>query len=110
MRWPLPLLAVAACAAAGPFPGRPFSPARVARRSEMVLRCTPADAEVWLDGVPQGSCDDFDGEPRALGLGQAARRVEVKKHGFQTWQSWTQADGTRVVMDVNLVPNGGSTP
>ncbi|MBL8922543.1 MAG: hypothetical protein JNJ54_27070 [Myxococcaceae bacterium] len=81
---------------------------RVAGAGELVLRCTPADAEVALDGVSQGLCSDFDGEPHALKVGTAARRVEVKKSGFQTWESWLAADQTRVVMTVTLLPNGGS--
>ncbi|MEW5742167.1 MAG: hypothetical protein AB1938_24845 [Myxococcota bacterium] len=80
------------------------------QRSELVLHCTQADAEVWLDGVPQGLCEDFNGEPKGLGLGKGPRRVEVKKRGFVPWESWMEADGTRVVMNVALIPNGGSTP
>lgn len=104
------LLAAAGCASSAPslVPGV-SAPQKSSRRSELVLRCTPPDAEVSLDGVPQGTCDDFDGEPRGLGLGKGSRRVEVKKRGFSPWESWMQADGTRVVMDVTLIPNGGST-
>ncbi|GMU61328.1 MAG: hypothetical protein AMXMBFR34_30910 [Myxococcaceae bacterium] len=83
---------------------------RPAQRSELVLHCSQADAEVWLDGVPQGLCEDFNGEPKGLGLGKGPRRVEVKKRGFRPWESWMEADGTRVVMNVALIPNGGSTP
>ena len=81
---------------------------RMAGAGELVLRCTPFDAEVALDGVTQGSCQDFNGEPNALKVGTTARRVEVKKSGFHTWESWLAADQTRVVMTVTLLPNGGS--
>lgn len=111
-------LAVAACATApakGPFDGLAVSaPARAAlrtsTRAELVLRCSQADAEVVLDGVPQGTCDDYDGEPRALALGRGQRRLEVKKPGFAPWESFIEADGTRVVVDVTLSSIGGSTP
>ena len=81
---------------------------RVSGTGELVLKCTPPDAEVSLDGVSQGSCSDFNGEPSALKVGEKARRVEVKKSGFVTWESWLAADQTRVVMTVTLLPNGGS--
>jgi hypothetical protein len=83
---------------------------RSARRSELVLHCSEADAEVWLDGVPQGTCEDFDGEPKGLALGKGPRRVQVKKRGFKAWESILEADGTRVVMNVTLIANGGGTP
>ena len=96
--WPLLL---AACVTPG---------SAVTLRSELVLRCTPNDAEVQLDGVPQGTCADFSGAPRGLALGSGARRIEVVKPGFETWQRWLDADHTRVVMNVTLVANGESAP
>lgn len=83
-------------------------PYRVSGAGELVLHCAPSDAEVALDGVSQGLCTDFNGEPRALKVGTRARRVEVKKSGFHTWESWLAADQTRVVMTVTLLPSGGS--
>jgi hypothetical protein len=96
----------------GPFEGLqlPRREGAVSSKAELVLRCSQPDAEVALDGVPQGTCDDYDGEPRALGLGRGSRRLEVKKRGFVTWESWLEADGTRVVVDVTLLSTGGSTP
>lgn len=81
------------------------------RRPEVAFHCSQADAEVLLDGVPQGSCEDYDGDPKALGVGQGGHRVAVRKPGFFTWQSWLEADGTRLEVDVTLVSvTGGSTP
>lgn len=102
---------VAGCAAPTPFAtlkSGPLAAARTWNAGELVLRCTPRDAEVAVDGVAQGLCSDFDGEPAALKVGTRARRVEVKKLGFQTWESWLAADQTRVVMTVTLLPTGGS--
>lgn len=107
-------LVLAGCAAqsSGPslVPALHLPDARPGQRSELVLRCNEADAEVWLDGVPQGTCADFDGEPKGLTLGKGPKRVQVKKRGYSPWDSWMEADGTRVVMNVALIPNGGSTP
>jgi hypothetical protein len=77
------------------------------RRSEIVLHCNPSDAEVTLDRVPQGLCDDFDGDPRGLKLPPGGHLVQVEKRGFSIWNTWLQAEKTRVVMDVNLTPQTG---
>jgi hypothetical protein len=77
-------------------------------RAEAVFRCSERDAEVVLDGVPQGTCEDYDGEKHALSLGNRRRRVVVKKAGFSTWESMVEADGTRVTVNVTLVSNGGT--
>lgn len=111
MRW-WPLLAASACAAQAPelLPAVRAPAGGAPSGGALVLRCTPADAEVWLDGVPQGTCEDFDGAPKGLALGKGARRVEVKKRGFEAWETYMDGGGTRVVMVVDLVPNERGTP
>lgn len=85
-------------------------PARVTTKSELVLACSPPDADVELDGVPQGTCEDFKGEPRGLAMGKGVRRVQVKKQGYLPWDSVVETDGTRVMMNVTLISTGGGTP
>jgi hypothetical protein len=105
------VLLLAGCAGqSGPFLLTPPTSDSRPTRAEAVFRCSERDAEVVLDGVPQGTCEDYDGEKHALALGKRQRRVVVKKPGFSTWESWVEADGTRVVVNVTLVSNGGSTP
>jgi PEGA domain len=99
---------VVGCAAGPTVRGEPLPAARVTTRSELVLRCEPKDAEVSLEGVPQGRCDDFAGEPKGLTLKKGAHRVGVKKDGFYPWDSVVEADGTRVVLDVTLIQTGGT--
>lgn len=108
--WALVLAGCASQGAPSLVPALELPKPRAGQRSELVLHCSEADAEVWLDGVPQGTCADFDGEPKGLGLGTGPRRVQVKKRGFQAWESYLEADGTRVVMNVALIANGGGTP
>lgn len=85
-------------------------PARVTTKSELVLSCIPADADVELDGVPQGTCEDFRGEPKGLAMGKGVRRVQVKKQGYLPWDTVVETDGTRVVMNVTLISTGSTTP
>lgn len=101
----------AACAPKGPvavMSSRELPPIRITTKSELVLTCDPADAEVVLDGVPQGTCQDFNGEPKGLSLKKSAQRVQVKKRGFLPWDTVVETDGTRVVMNVTLISSGGS--
>jgi hypothetical protein len=86
---------------------RPQAGQMVERRSEIVLHCNMSDAEVTLDRVPQGLCDDFDGDPRGLKLPPGGHLVQVEKRGFVTWNTWLQAEKTRVVMHVNLTQQTG---
>jgi hypothetical protein len=74
----------------------------VPRRSEMILHCNESDAEVKLDGVPQGICDDYDGTPRGLLLSKGGHMISVQKSGFTSWNTFIEADTTRVVMNVIL--------
>ncbi len=111
MRLAVWALAVSACAQTPTpfdFGAHKLPPARVTTKSELVLRCMPNDAEVLLDGVPQGTCDDFGGEPKGLSIPKGARHVQVKKRGYLPWDSFLETDGTRVVMTVTLISTGGT--
>lgn len=112
MRAAWALLCCAACVAAEPelVPSVARVGSSQKQRSELVLRCTPGDAEVLLDGVPQGTCGDYGGQPKGLSLGVGPRRVAVRKSGYQSWESLMVADGTRMTVDITLNSNGGSTP
>ena len=114
MKWVVGTLALIGCAptaqsvlngSVGKLP-----PARVTTKSELALVCDPPDAEVELDGVPQGACEDFDGDPKALPMGKGAKRVQVKKAGFLPWDSVLETDGTRVMINVTLISTGMGTP
>jgi hypothetical protein len=100
VRW-WPTLVLSACAA-------PAAEGRALGTSEVVFKCSVKDAVVSLDGVPQGTCADFAGEPKGLKVKKGAHHVEAKKDGLSPWESWVETDGTRVVVQVNLVPAGGS--
>lgn len=72
--------------------------------SELTLGCEPADAEVWLDGVPFGTCLDFSGDPRGLALAEGMHKVEVKKAGFWPYETYVDSGGTRATLTVKLTP------
>lgn len=71
-------------------------------RPELRLDCAPADAEVLLDGVTQGTCADFAG--RGLMLDDAAHQVEVRKPGFSPFFTAVQTGRARAAMRVELRP------
>ena len=69
---------------------------------QLRLACTPAEATVVLDGVPQGSCSEFASE--GLRLGEALHVVEVQKAGFATYRVEIQAGQARTSLKVDLAP------
>jgi hypothetical protein len=72
--------------------------------SDLTLHCDPAEADVWLDGVPQGTCLDYSGEPRGLKLTDGMHKVEVKKSGFWPYETFVDSSGTRAALTVKLLP------
>ncbi|WP_375759664.1 hypothetical protein [Corallococcus exercitus] len=86
-----------------------------AKRGDLVLRCEPSDAQVLLDGVEQGTCDDFAGVSRSLRLADSGfHQVEVKKRGFYPYTTYYEPSGARVTLKVKLRPlapeGGGGSP
>ena len=76
-----------------------------ARRGNVSLRCFPSDAEVWLGGVPWGTCSIFSGREQGLWAGKAPLHIVVRKEGFEPWETVIVPDGTRAAFDVTLVPS-----
>ena len=48
----------------------------------LTLRVEPSDAQVVVDGVPQGLAQDFDGEHGALQLTGGAHHLTLKRDGY----------------------------
>lgn len=116
--WLAAALAVFGCA------GREREPESVAKARELLagaetptgnlaLRCEPADAEVYLDGVLQGLCSDFTGSPRGLRVGVGLHHIEVKKQGFWPYTTYYEPSGARARLTIQLRPSvapGGGAP
>jgi hypothetical protein len=80
------------------------------RSGDLQLTCSPADSEVWLDGVPVGSCAEFSGR-RGLSLGLRMSKVQVRKEGYLSFETFVEPDGTRAALTVTLAPSlTGGTP
>jgi hypothetical protein len=125
VRWAAGLLlcgpvGLAGCAAkqgppASVLRARELVSAAESKRGELILRCEPADAEVFLDGVEQGTCNDFAGVSRSLRMADTAfHQVEVKKRGFFAYTTYFQPSGARMTLNVKLRPmapeGGGGKP
>lgn len=100
--------ALAAALVIGAAACRPAVQRNPYRADDVALRCSPTDAEVWLDGVPQGRCSDFSGAPKGLAVGAGMHKIEVRKDGYQSYETYLQADGTRAVLNVTLSSLGDS--
>lgn len=73
-------------------------------RGDLVLRCEPEDADVYLDGVIQGVCGDFGGSPVALTVGEGLHQIEVKKDGFWPYTTYFEPSGARATLRIQLRP------
>ena len=68
----------------------------------LLLGCEPKDAEVLVDGVMQGSCQDVEGQ--VLALSEGAHRVEVRKAGFTSYEAQVEAGQARTRLAAQLSP------
>lgn len=110
---PSAALLLAACATTEPESVRVASEglARLKQtgNGDLWLSCEPADAEVAVDGVPQGSCRDFSGHPKGLVLGgEGMRKVVVTKAGYWPYETWLEPSGARATLNVKLQKQGGT--
>jgi hypothetical protein len=108
-------VALAACAAPGEQAAM-FSRAGDGLKSaepstgDLKLKCDPMDSEVWVDGIPVGACLEYSGR-RGLSLGQRMRKVEIRKEGYRSFETFVEPDGTRAALTVTLAPStAGGTP
>ena len=104
------LLVLAGCASSAPAAMKQASEgmaghSRRAWVSDLTLGCDPADADVWLDGVPFGTCLDFSGDPKGLSLSDGMHKVEVKKAGFWPYETYVDSGGARAALTVKLSPH-----
>lgn len=85
------------------------------RTGSLQVRCTPEDAEVWLDGARVGKCGELSKAP--LRMGNGMHRVDVKKDGFLPYVTWydpnetegTQLGMVRASVTIRLQPLGAGT-
>ncbi len=109
----LTVLCLAGCASAPPaerpawaaaFERLPARPPPEAYRSGVRLHCTPDDATLSVDGVPKGLCSDFARVPAQLKGEGKLHLLEVKKQGYQPYQTYFAPSGATVTLTVQLAP------
>jgi hypothetical protein len=66
----------------------------------------PDDAEVLVDGVVEGLASDFDGKAGVLHLSDGRHRVQIRKKGFQPYESiiYGSSEGSQRIQ-VELAPD-----
>ncbi len=83
------------------------------RQGNLLLRCEPADADVYLDGVIQGVCTDFGGGPSGLNVGTGLHRIDVKKDGYWPYTTYYEPSNARAGLTIRLKsmgPERGDAP
>ena len=68
---------------------------------ELRLSCAQANAEVRLDGVLQGHCQDF--ESKGLPLSRGAHELEISLAGHLPYVSTVEAGAARMSLSIELV-------
>ncbi len=74
------------------------------RQGNLLLRCEPEDADVYLDGVLQGVCTDFGGGPSGLKVGTGLHRIDVKKDGYWPYTTYYEPSNARAGLTIRLKP------
>jgi len=76
----------------------------VSDANEMVLRieCTPAQAEVSIDGVFQGSCELLGKKDKVIKLPAGRHTLAVRADGYRDFNSIVEARGMLQKLTVNL--------
>lgn len=77
---------------------------RKSRPVNLLLRCEPSDAEVYLDGVLQGVCTGFGGGPGGLQVEAGLHRIDVKKAGYWPYMTYYDSDSGRAGLNIQLKP------
>lgn len=109
----LALLALLAGCAAHEPPGtvaraRQLLDASRRTRGNVLLRCTPRDAEVLLDGVLQGLCSDFEPASAGLTVGEGLHGIEVRRDGYWPYTTYVEPHHARATLRATLRPVAAS--
>ncbi len=113
LRWTLMGACVAQPACQGPSAAQragSFDTTAVAREGRVVLQCQPADAQVFLDGVPVGLCSDYATDDRGLPVGAGMHTLEFRKSGHYSSRAEVAPDRSQAVVHIQLPPLTEGTP
>jgi len=75
-----------------------------AERGNLLLRCEPEDAEILLDGIPQGNCSDYAAKGLQTEASPYLRKIVVSKAGYWPYEAMVALDSSRVNLNVRLQP------
>ncbi len=74
-------------------------------QEQMALRivCAPDEAQVRIDGVPQGSCRWLSKPRKVVLLKAGSHELEVRAAGYTPFMSQFSAEGMQQSLTINLV-------
>jgi hypothetical protein len=87
---------------------KPSEKKNTARRGNLWIRCEPEDAEVLLDGIPQGSCLDYVAKDLQIKESPGLRKIVVTKTGYWPYEAMVVFDRSKVNLHVQLQPTQAS--
>jgi len=74
------------------------------KRGNLFIHCEPEDAEIVLDGIPQGSCLDYVSKGLRVHASGDLRRIVVNKQGYWPYEARVVLDRSKLNLRVQLQP------
>jgi hypothetical protein len=87
---------------------KPSEKKNTAKRGNLFIRCEPEDAEILLDGIPQGSCLDYVAKGLQMKESFSLRKIVVTKAGYWPYEAMVVLDRSKVNLHVQLQPTQAS--
>ncbi|MCL2011837.1 MAG: PEGA domain-containing protein [Cystobacterineae bacterium] len=73
-------------------------------RGNLFIHCEPEDAEVVLDGIPQGNCLDYVATGLRINRSPHLRKIVVTKAGYWPYEAMVAVDSSKMSLHVQLQP------
>jgi hypothetical protein len=73
-----------------------------AGRGNLFIHCEPEDAEILLDGIPQGTCLDYASKGLQINESSEPRKIVVAKAGYWPYEAMISLDRSKMNLRVQL--------
>jgi len=87
-----------------PTPWEPWENKNATGRGNLFVRCEPEDAEIFLDGIPQGTCLDYVTKGLQIKESPVLRKIMVTKAGYWPYEAMIALNSSKVNLLVQLQP------
>jgi len=79
-----------------------WEPKSETRRGNLFIYCEPEDADILLDGIPQGNCLDYATHGLQIKESATLRKIVVTKTGYWPYEAMVVFNNSKVSLRVQL--------